>query len=424
VGDDPVEEGTPVTRIVQRGGQPVRVVRSCVVEVLSGADAGLRREVEAAEFVIGTHESNQVVLTDATVSRHHLQVTATPDGYRVTDVGSSNGTYAGALQVMDVRISGPVMLQLGGTTVRLGPGTVEHEVPAATVSEFGPLVGRSLSMRELFAQLEQVAQSDCAVLLQGETGVGKERVAEALHQASARAAGPLVVVDCAALAPGLMESELFGHMRGAFTGASDDRPGLIEQANGGTLFLDEIGELPLTLQAKLLGTLERRQVMRLGTTRSRPVQFRVIAATNRHLMQMVNQGQFRADLFYRLAVVRLRVPPLRERMEDIPLLVGRHLSELRAREGAGVPTELSAVAMAHLYAQPWPGNVRELFNTIEQIALVAAGPAGARDGTFVPYAAARDQFLQEFDQRYLHEALAQCNYNMSETARRTGIERR
>jgi DNA-binding NtrC family response regulator len=316
-----------------------------------------------------------------------------------------------------------VVLQLGQTTLRLGPGAVEREVPAATASEFGPLVGRSLPMRELFAQLADVAKSDCAVLLQGETGVGKERVAEALHQASAHA-GPLVIVDCAAIAPGLMESELFGHVRGAFTGADDDRPGLMAQADGGTLFLDEIGELPLSLQAKLLGVLERRQVTPLGTARSQRVQFRVIAATHRDLPRMINEGQFRADLYYRLAVVRLRVPPLRERMEDIPQLVEKYLGELRAREGERVPTELSAVAMAHLYAQPWPGNVRELFNAVEQavLQLPLSSPERA-SASLPPFFSTRTAALEEFNRSYL-AALVRRSTNFSELARQAALDRR
>jgi DNA-binding NtrC family response regulator len=418
-----VEPSTPVTRVLQRGGQPVRLVRGCVVEVLDGPDRGLRRELEVPELAIGTHESNQVVLSDNTVSRHHLQIRATADGYEVTDLGSSNGTFIGELRIASVQVAGSAVLQLGQTTLRLAPGPAEHEVPASPASHFGPLVGRSLAMRELFAQLEEVAKSDCAVLLQGETGVGKERVAEAIHQASAHA-GRFVVVDCAAMAPGLMESELFGHVRGAYTGAVDDRQGLVEQADGGTLFLDEIGELPLPLQAKLLGVLERQQVTPLGSGQPRRVHFRAIAATHRDLLRMMNEGQFRADLYYRLAVVRLRVPPLRERMEDIPPLVEKHLAELRAREGQDVPVELSAVALAQLYAHPWPGNVRELFNAIEYGALLTSRAAGRATETLAPYSVARERFTQEFEQRYLREALDQCDGNVSEAARRTGIDRR
>jgi DNA-binding NtrC family response regulator len=402
----------------------VRLVRGCVVEVLDGPDRGLRREVEAAQLEIGTHPLNQVVLSDETVSRHHLQVTALPDGYEVADLGSSNGTFAGELRLGTLQVTGAITLQLGQTKLRLSPGLAEHEVPTTAAHRFGQLRGRSVVMRELFAQLAEVAKSDCAVLLQGETGVGKERVAEAIHQASAQVAGPFVVVDCAAMAPALMESELFGHVRGAFTGAVEDRAGLVEQANGGTLFLDEIGELPLLLQAKLLGVLERRQVTPVGGTRAKRVHFRVIAATHRDLVRMMNEGQFRADLYYRLAVVKLRVPPLRERMEDIPLLIEKHLADLRARERPEVPAELSAVALAQLHAQPWPGNVRELFNAIEyallQLPLARVAPAKE---PLPPFFTTRAAALEEFSRSYF-SSLVQRSSNFSELARQSGLDRR
>ena len=238
------------------------------------------------------------------------------------------------MRIGEVVADGGVVLQLGQTLVRLSPGEREQPVPASAARAFGPLVGRSLPMRELYAQLERVAASDCSVLIEGETGVGKERVAEAIHGASAHAAGPFVVVDCGALSPALMESELFGHVRGAFTGAVDDRVGLVTLADGGTLFLDEIGELPLPLQTKLLGVLERRRVVPVGATRAHPVRIRVIAATHRDLLRRANEGLFRSELYYRLAVVRLRVPPLRDRLDDLPLLVEACLARLRARDGA------------------------------------------------------------------------------------------
>jgi DNA-binding NtrC family response regulator len=419
-------DGTPtqVTRVVQRAGGTVRLLRGAAVEVLRGPDAGTRVEIDRARFVIGSHAHNDLVLRDPTVSRHHLEVTATPDGYRVVDLGSSNGTFAAGLRLGEALVAGAVVLQLGSTTLRLSPGTVEQEVPAWPEHRFGPLVGRSLPMRELFAQLERVAQSDCSVLIEGETGVGKEKVAEAIHAASPLAGGPFVVVDCGALAPGLMESELFGHARGAFTGAVAERRGLIELADGGTLFLDEIGELPMPLQVKLLGALERRRVTPVGSHESRPVRARVIAATHRDLLRRVNQGQFRAELYYRLAVVRLRVPPLRERLEDLPLLVESCLGQLRARDGDRVPPTLSALALAHLYAQPWPGNVRELFNAVEQAALQLPQSSPSRDAPAVPpYLTTREQALDDFNRSYF-SSLVQRSSNVSQLAREAGLDRR
>jgi two-component system response regulator GlrR len=237
-----------------------------------------------------------------------------------------------------------------------------------------------------------------------------------------------VVVDCGALAGGLMESELFGHVRGAFTGAVETRTGLVELAHGGTLFLDEVGELPMSLQAKLLGVLQRGRLTPVGGSQPRDVDVRVISATHRNLPRFVNEGLFRAELYYRLAVVCLRVPPLRERAEDIPLLVDEILRELRAREGEHVPTELSAVALASLLAQPWPGNVRELRNTVETAALAAAAsgePASvSRAQPVEPYVQARDRFLADYEERYLREALEGAGGNVSEAARRAGLDRR
>jgi DNA-binding NtrC family response regulator len=424
MSDTSDEAATQVTRVVTQGESSVRLVRGCIVEVVRGAAVARRFHVAAPQFQIGTHLSNQVVVVDETVSRHHLEVTALPDGYRIVDLDSSNGTFIGGVRVGEVQTGPTVVLQLGQTVLRLQASAAEAPVPASSATEFGPLVGRSLAMRELFAQLERVGESDCAVLVEGETGAGKERVAEAIHAASPQAAGPFVVVDCAALAPGLMESELFGHARGAFTGAVADRKGLIAMADGGTLFLDEIGELPLPLQVKLFGVLDRRRVVPLGGTQSHPVRVRVVAATHRDLLRRTNQGQFRSELYYRLAVVRVRVPPLRERLEDLPLLVDCCLRQLRAREGEHIPEQLSAVAMAHLYAQPWPGNVRELFNAVEQVALQLPASTPRREPlAWNPYYATRAQALEDFNRAYF-TALVQRGANVSQLARDAGLDRR
>jgi DNA-binding NtrC family response regulator len=421
-----VDGATQVTRVVQRDGHAVRLLRGCCVEVLSGPDAGVRLEIAQARFGIGSHERNEVALRDSTVSRHHLEVEALPGGYRITDLGSSNGTFAGALRLGEIRIAGPQVLLVGQTSLRIGPGDVESEVPASSEPRFGALVGHSLVMRELFAQLEQVAPSDCSLLLEGETGVGKERVAQAVHAASAFARGPFVVVDCGALSPGLIESELFGHVRGAFTGAVQDRQGLVELADGGTLYLDEVGELPLQLQTKLLGVIERRRVTPVGSARARAVQLRIIAATHHDLRRRSNEGRFRADLYYRLAVVRLRIPPLRERMDDLPMLVEQRLAELRAREGQRVPAELSTVTLAHLSARPWPGNVRELFSAVEQAVLQLPSSTGAGRAPvplIAPFFTAREQALEEFNRGYF-TSRAQLVSSFSELARTAGVDRR
>jgi DNA-binding NtrC family response regulator len=279
-------------------------------------------------------------------------------------------------------------------------------------------------MRRLFALAGRVAASDVTVLIEGETGTGKDALCEAIHQASTRAGGPLIVVDCGAVPPNLFESELFGHERGSFTGADRARAGVFEEAEGGTLFLDEIGELPLPLQPKLLRVLEARTVTRIGSAQARKVNVRVIAATNRDLREEVNRATFRQDLYFRLEVVRLRVPPLRERLDDLPLLVEACLKQLRARDGAHLPEQLSAVALAHLYAQPWPGNVRELFNAVEQAALQLPAPSVRPErAAWRPYQTTRAQALAEFDRAYF-EALVQRGSNLSQLARDAGLDRR
>jgi DNA-binding NtrC family response regulator len=418
---------TLATRVVARGSVIVRVVRTCVVDVVAGPDAGRQARLERPLFRIGSHAGNDLVLADDTVSKHHLEIAVAPDGYRVSDLGSANGTLLGGLRLGALTIVEPVTLALGDTVLRIVPTDEEAEVPASPRTSFGAVLGRSPPMRELFQQLEAVAESDVSLLLEGETGVGKEQIAEAVHQQSARAAGPFVVVDCGALVGDLMEAELFGHAKGAFSGAERARTGLFEAANGGTLLLDEVGELPPALQVKLLGVLERRRVVPLGQNSARPVDVRVIAATHRDLAREVNEGRFRADLFYRLAVARLRVPPLRERQEDIPELVQRFVDQLRARYGEAVPPSLSALVINKLATRDWPGNVRELRNAVERAALQTVGDANEPTppaAEIESYQAARDGFLEAFDRAFLAEALKQSDFNVTQAARMAGVELR
>src|SRR5512142_342789 len=241
----------------------------------------------------------------------------------------------------------------------------------ASMMQGGEIIGSSPSMARVRQEIELVARSDFTVLITGETGVGKELVARAIHQASNRRAQPLIHVNCAALPESLAESELFGHLRGAFTGATSDRPGKFEVADGGTLFLDEIGELPLVVQPKILRALQEGEIQRVGADRVVRVDVRLLSATNRDLDDEVRAGRFRADLFHRLAVFPLLVPPLRDRPEDVPLLAGSFCDTARRRLGLG-PVRLSADAADALSSYPWPGNVRELENVISRAVLKAA----------------------------------------------------
>ena len=327
------------------------------VTVSVGPDSGLSRVADEPEFSIGTSPSNQLVLTDPTVSRHHCVIESTGRGFRLKDLGSTNGTRLGAIHVEAVSLTQEVTFQLGTSYIQFEPLDETVSAPLSSGVAYGSVLGRSPAMRRIFAMLPRIAMSDSTILIEGETGTGKTLLAEAIHNASPRKNGPFVVVDCASIPPTLVESELFGHERGAFTGAHIQHRGAFEQAGGGTIFLDEIGELPLDVQPKLLRVIEHRAIRRIGGGQPLPLDVRVMAAINRDLRQEVNAGGFRTDLYYRLNVVRILVPPLRERREDVPLLI-EHFYRQFAREG-----DMSAPPRAlldSLARNPWQGNVREL----------------------------------------------------------------
>ncbi len=346
--------------------------RKLRVEVVAGPCAGRVAELDGPEARVGSGAGCHLVLDDPTVSRHHLTLKLDAAGVRVLDEGSRNGTTVDGLRVRDAWARPDSSIALGQSTIvlRLLDGVIE--LPLSGRDRFGALLGRSVPMRRLFAVLERVAPGDDTVLIEGETGTGKELVAEAIHEESPRASGPFVVFDCSAISASLIESELFGHVRGAFTGAVAERAGAFEAADGGTLFLDEIGELPIDLQPKLLRALERREVRRIGQNTPRNVDVRIVAATNRTLAREVERGAFREDLFYRLDVVRVELPPLRERAEDIPLLV-EHFAKQLARPGAHA---LERAQVRAFQEQAWPGNVRELRNAVARALSLGVAASG------------------------------------------------
>jgi two-component system, NtrC family, response regulator GlrR len=418
------------------GGQTLdhALLRSVRLEVTSGPDAGKRYVTTRERAVIGTHRAADWVLEDKAISRFHLELLLDRRGVAVRDLESRNGTRVDGVSVGVAYLNESALLSLGRTQVRLELGHQDVKLPLANRKSFGLLLGTSLVMRVAFARLERAAASDATVLLEGETGTGKDLAAESIHRASVRADKPFVVVDCGAVSPSLIESELFGHVRGAFTGAERARPGAFELAHGGTIFLDEIGELDLDLQPKLLRVLESREVQRVGGTRRIPVDVRVIAATNRKLHTEVNAGRFRSDLYYRLAVLEIELAPLRERKDDIPLLA-QHLLV-----GMGVPEAVAAKLrdprfLASLARHPWPGNVRELRNYMERcIALEQALPLGQQEPSEssrdlppiepgVPLKIARDRFTHWFERCYLEKLLEAHDGNVSAAARAAGIDR-
>lgn len=423
-----------------RSGDDVTILRRrrLRVEVVRGPDKKVRGDFDGDRVVIGTHEACDLVLTDATVSRHHVEIALVAQGYRIRDLDSSNGTLMDGLRVLDVIVEGGATLRIGETSIKTTPLGDTVDLALSPATRMGPLLGRSAKMRRVFAIVGKVAPTDTTVLLTGESGTGKEVTARAIHEHSKRASGPFVVVDCAALPPTLIESELYGHERGAFTGADRARVGAFESASGGTLFLDELGELPLDLQTRLLGVIERRQIQPLGSNRVRPIDVRLVAATNRDLRREVNRGTFRADLYFRIAVVTLELPPLRDRPEDIPVYVESFLAEMAS---IGSPLSIDAHTMTELAARPWPGNVRELRNALERAAAMgevepsdddermqdtgepepAAEPQ--RVDPAVPFKTAKGMLIDRFERAYVEALMLRHGGNITQAARAAEIDR-
>jgi len=332
------------------------------LEVIDGPDQGLVTELTGTNLRIGAGPECELVLKDPTVSRVHVIVRIEQDSIRIIDVGSRNGTQIDGITIRDAYARPDSLIALGKTKLRLRMLDDVVDFPLSARDRFGRILGQSTAMRHVFAILERIAPTDLPVLIEGENGTGKELVAEAIHENSPRSADPYVVFDCSSVSATLIESELFGHIKGAFTGATSDRIGAFESAHGGTLFLDEIGELPLDLQPKLLRVLESGEVRRLGSNIKRRVDVRVLAATNRQLSREVERGKFREDLYFRLNVLNVSLPPLRERLDDIPIIIRHFEKDLLTRTGASTP--LSDETIAAFKNRSWPGNVRQLRNEV------------------------------------------------------------
>ena len=393
--------------------------------VLKGPDHGRSLHLTKEEVVVGSGAGADLQLTDPAVSRLHMSITAAEAGFLLTDLDSTNGTRLGEHRVKSTYLEFGDVIEIGSTRLRIEETRKSVDLPMSTAQSFGPLVGRSAAARRLFALLGAVAGEDTTVLLLGETGTGKDTCAEALHAASRRSTGPFVVVDCGALAEGVIESELFGHTKGSFTGAHDARTGAFVEAHGGTLFIDEIGELPRHLQPKLLRAIESREVRPVGGTQPTKFDVRIIAATNRDLKIEVNQGTFREDLFYRLNVISIHVPPLRERVEDIPLLADLFWRRITRDPEGACPPEL----LRDLVARRWAGNVRELVNRIEEAALYhrsqltpGKNAAGERPA-LASYREARRDALNTFEQLYLTDLMSRADDNVTEAARLASMDR-
>jgi transcriptional regulator with GAF, ATPase, and Fis domain len=405
------------------------------VHVVDGPDRGAHLRVAQGRARVGTAAGVDLVLSDKTVSRLHCELKVGRDRVTIVDAGSTNGTWVGGIRVRDAEIVASADLRVGQSTLRIELGDKPAFIQLSTRDRYGALIGSSAEMRRIYAVLDRIAPSDATVLVTGETGTGKDIVAQTIHETSRRADGPFVAVDCGSIAAGLVESELFGHVRGAFSGAVANRAGIFEAAAGGTVFLDEVGELPLALQPKLLRVLEAREVRPVGSNEPRKVDVRVVAATHRPLAQSVNQGTFREDLYYRLAVVEIDLPPLRARREDIAPLAAAFYQRFTTPD-AELPPDLLAV----LQPRSWPGNVRELRNFVERGVLFGwSSPERAADGgtavadvktveavvsTRLPLKDARAAWVEQFDSLYVRTLLAETGGNVTRAAEIAGLHRR
>jgi DNA-binding NtrC family response regulator len=436
---EPAMNEDPCTTAVARPG--AKTPSAFTLLVVDGPDRGATFRIDASSpsrVLAGTSSTCAIHLTDPSASRRHAAFDLQGGKLRLADLGSTNGTYAAGMQVVDVLLEGGENVRLGSTTLRVE--RVEDDVrPLSTRTAFGEVIGASDEMRRLYPLCEKLAESDVNVIIEGETGTGKEVLAESLHDACPRADGPFVVFDCMSAPPTLLESALFGHEKGAFTGATTSRPGVFEQAHKGTLLIDEIGDLDVSLQPKLLRALQRQEITRVGSTKVLKVDVRVMAATRRDLDKEVQGGRFRDDLFFRLNVARVELPPLRRRRGDIELLA-RHFWKALGGTSHIPPTLLQA-----FLDYDWPGNVRELRNTVARhIALgefakfertstrppPLEGASSQEDfidrivGSGVALPFARQQVMEEFERRYLDAALQRHSGNVTKAAAASGIARR
>jgi DNA-binding NtrC family response regulator len=424
-----------LTRIEEHLGRATALhLQRIALKIVKGPDKGKRAELQSDRLRIGRGVPNDLPLSDDLASRMHAELSVTAEGIRLLDLGSRNGTYLGPHRVVDAFVQLGDKVRIGEATIAVESAAGSVALPLAVDTAFGRLLGQSVPMRRVIDVLSRAAPTEATVLITGETGTGKEEAARALHAGSARAGGPFVVLDCGSIPGTLLAAELFGHERGAFTGAVEMRRGAFERAHGGTLLLDELGELALDLQPQLLRVLERREVQRLGGGVVVPVDVRVVASTNRDLRRDVNAGRFRADLFFRLAVVEVGLPPLRDRLEDLPLLAAAIFGEITGRTGARTPPP-TADEIAALATHYWPGNVRELRNVVERSVLLGSGldvpdvaaplSGGPHHGALAsrPYRDAKADVVDRFERAYVEDLLARAEGNVSKAARQAQMDR-
>lgn len=426
------------TQALEPESGPVRLRRMCMA-VAQGTSAGTWVTIDKDTFIVGKAPSCDLILADPTVSRQHLCIERHGDSYVIRDMGSTNGTAVDGTWVKVAFLTPGARVTAGNVEMVFQP-VYESPGPGGPLSSaFGGLIAASPSMKAIMGLLRKATASNTTLLLRGETGVGKSALARAIHEEGPRRHEAFVVFDCGSVAPTLIESELFGVVKGAFTGAVQSRPGVCEMANRGTLFLDEIEELPVELQTKLLRVIEEKEVRRLGATKPTELDLQIVAACKVDLYKAAEQGRFRQDLYYRIAVIDVEVPPLRDRREDIPILCDHFLKESR---GPHTWARLTPTLREQLESYSWPGNLRELRNVLDR--LQAIGPDGlpviARPGTPLeedpvsglpisfdlnrPFKEAKEELIDAFEREYLEKLIGRSGGRIAPAAREAGLNRK
>ena len=435
-----VNTGTLV--ITDSDNQECLRVRKTKLLIISGPLQGREFIVNRDVFTIGSGSRNDLKIDDTTVSKRHCEIIVDESGYQIKDLNSTNGTLVQGVRVDSAHLAPGSEIKIGKVRIVFCPLQDSSDIPLSRNEAFGCMLGKSIPMRRIFYLAETYSPTDATIMITGETGTGKEILAEEIHNHSNRSDKQFIVIDCAAISKELIESELFGHVKGSFTGAHADRQGAFELANGGTIFLDEIGDLSPDLQPKLLRVLEKREIRRVGSNKVRKIDVRIISATNRNLSTEVNENRFREDLFYRLSVVHLELPSLRHRRDDVPLLIKRFLADLHGEDAADQIADFDRT-MDILKRHEWPGNVRELRNLIELAfysekrpvdlsgflslghlrAGITASEPEINFETDRPFKDAKSELIENFERTYLNDLLERNKQNISRSAREAGIER-
>jgi len=440
--DTEEKTSTGKTKVLRWEEQASKIhLHKCKLTISTGEMKGKEFTLSQAVIQVGTKAGNQIVLKDETMSRLHFEIFQNKEGYLLKDAESLNGVFINGVRVKEAHLQAGAVIRAGKTEMKFLPLDEIFEITPSKKTKFASLIGGSIPMRKIYTIIEKIAPTEVTVIIEGESGTGKELIAQAVHEKSKRSKKSIVVFDCSAVPANLIESELFGHEKGSFTGATGLRHGAFELADGSTIFLDEIGELPLDLQPKLLRVLESRTIKRVGGDRPIAVDVRVVAATNRNLEAEVKKGNFREDLYYRLNVVPIYLPPLRKRKDDVPMLVDHFIDEYNKSNTEKACDGIEQGAVHLLNSYEWPGNVRELRNTVSRILSFMDGSKITTEDiperVRIPVARAeldiredlgfkdaKEQWISTFEKQYLQELLKKNNFNISATAKEAGIDRK